>query len=322
MSSSLLMKVPKAELHIHIEGTLEPEMMLDLARRNGVRLRFDSVEAIRKAYQFGSLQSFLDLYYEGMKVLVSPGDFRELALAYFARVHAQGVVHAEIFFDPQAHAPRGLDFASVAVALKEACEEAKVRWGITSLLIPSFLRNLDEDSAHRTLDEALEAMALHPNLIAGFGLDSSELGNPPSKFARVFQRVRDAGLHVVAHAGEEGPADYIRQALDFLGAERIDHGVRCLEDPELVRRLVKEQIPLTICPVSNWKLGGCKTLEDHPLPRLLDAGLRVSINSDDPAYLGAYVGENYGFCQSRMGISESLLQVIAKQSLADSFRPG
>jgi adenosine deaminase len=322
MSSTPLLRASKAELHLHIEGTLEPEMMLSLARRNGVRIRFDSVESVRKAYQFGSLQSFLDLYYEGMKVLVKPEDFRELALAYFAKVQTQGVVHAEIFFDPQAHAPRGLDFATVALALKEACEEAKVRWGITSLLIPSFLRHLDEDSAQRTLDEALEAMELHPNLIAGFGLDSSELGNPPSKFARVFQRVREAGLHVVAHAGEEGPADYICQALDILGAERIDHGVRCLEDPELVRRLAREQIPLTVCPVSNWKLGGCKTLEDHPLPKLLDAGLRVSINSDDPAYLGAYVGENYGFCQSRMGISESLLQVLAKQSLADSFRSG
>lgn len=320
MSSSLLMKLPKAELHIHIEGTLEPEMMLHFAMRNGVRLRFDSVEAIRKAYQFDSLQSFLDLYYEGMKVLVTPGDFRELALAYFEKVHSQGVVHAEIFFDPQAHAPRGLDFATVARALKGACDEAKTRWGVTSNLIPNFLRHLDEDSAKRTLDEALEALELDPNLFVGFGLDSSEMGNPPSRFTHVFQRVRDAGLHVVAHAGEEGPADYIRQALDLLGAERIDHGIRCLEEPELVRRLVRDKIPLTVCPVSNWKLGGCKSLKEHPLPKLLDAGLRVSINSDDPAYFGAYVGENYAFCQSMMGIGESVLQVLAKQSLADSFR--
>jgi adenosine deaminase len=319
MSSTQLLRASKAELHLHIEGTLEPEMMLSLARRNGVRIRFDSVESVRKAYRFDSLQSFLDLYYEGMKVLVKPEDFRELALAYFARVHPQGLVHAEIFFDPQAHAPRGLDFATVALALKEACEEAKARWGITSLLIPSFLRHLDEDSAQRTLDEAFKTMELHPNLIAGFGLDSTELGNPPSKFARVFQRVHNAGLHVVAHAGEEGPADYIRQALDILGAERIDHGVRCLEDPELVRRLVREQIPLTVCPVSNWKLGGCKTLEDHPLPKLLDAGLKVSINSDDPAYLGAYVGENYQLCLKEMGIPPEVLEKIAKQSILNSF---
>ena len=320
-SSSLLMKIPKAELHLHIEGTLEPAMMLDLARRNGVRLRFDSEKAIRAAYQFGTLQSFLDLYYEGMKVLVRPLDFREIAIAYFAKVQTQGVVHAEIFFDPQAHAPKGLDFATVALALKGACDEAKARWGITARLIPNFLRHLDEESAFRTLDEALEILAIHPGLFIGFGLDSGQQGNPPSKFARVFKRVKEAGLHVVAHAGEEGPADYIRQAIDLLGAERIDHGVRCLEDPELVRRLAREQVPLTVCPVSNWKLGGCKSLREHPLPKLLDAGLRVSIHSDDPAYLGAYVGDNFELCHSRMGISDAVLQVLAEQSLADSFRP-
>lgn len=314
-----LTKISKAELHLHIEGTLEPRMVMAFALRNKVRLRFDSEWEIRRAYQFSNLQSFLDVYYEGMSVLRKPEDFRELALAYFAKANEQGVVHAEIFFDPQAHAERELSFATVALALKDACDIALKRWGMTSFLIPSFLRHLSEDSAQRTLDEALTALEDHPGLFIGFGLDSSERGNPPEKFSRVFQRVRAAGLHVVAHAGEEGPADYIRQALDILGAERIDHGVRCMEDPDLVRLLAREEIPLTVCPVSNWKLGVCKTPEEHPLAAMLDAGLRISINSDDPGYLGSYIGDDYDFCFSRMGIPQATLERLARESLEDSF---
>ncbi len=316
---SALTKVPKAELHIHIEGTLEPRMLMDFALRNKVRLQYDSEWEIRRAYQFSHLQSFLDVYYEGMNVLRKPEDFRELALAYFAKANEQGVIHAEIFFDPQAHAERDLSFATVALALKDACDTALNRWGISSFLLPCFLRHLSEDSAQRTLDDALTTLEEHPGLFIGFGLDSSERGHPPEKFSRVFQRVRNAGLHVVAHAGEEGPPDYIRQAIDILGAERIDHGVRCREDPDLVRLLSREEIPLTVCPVSNWKLGVCKTPEEHPLPAMLDAGLRVSINSDDPAYLGSYIGDNYDFCFSRMGVPQATLERLARESLEDSF---
>lgn len=312
-----LTKLPKAELHVHIEGTLEPEMMFRLAARHGVALPWDSPAEALKAFDFGSLQSFLDLYYAGMAALRAPADFQELALAYLRRAAAEGVLHAEIFLDPQAHRDKGLSFRAIAGQLLGAGEIAFTETGITSLLIPCVLRHLDENDGLRMLDEVLECLPM----VVGMGLDSSERGHPPRKFTRLFRRARDAGLAVVAHAGEEGPADYIRQALDDLGATRIDHGVRILDDAELVRRVARDRIPLTVCPLSNWKLGVCPTLADHPLPRMLDCGLNVTIHSDDPAYLRGYMAANFEAVRDAMGCSEADLAGMARASLEASLVP-
>lgn len=306
-------RLPKAELHLHLEGTLEPEMMLALAQRNGVPIRFRSVEEARSAYRFGSLQDFLDLYYEGMSVLRTERDFYDLAWAYLERAKENNVVHAEVFFDPQGHTARGVPFAAVFGGIRRALDDAETRLGISSRLILCFLRHLDEDDAQRTLDAALP----HLEGIAGVGLDSSERGHPPSKFARVFARARSLGLRLVAHAGEEGPAEYVREALDVLGVDRIDHGNRAVEDPALVARLWEHQIGLTMCPLSNLRLGVVPSLAAHPLPRLLEAGLLVTVNSDDPAYFGGYVDDNY----RALGLGEAAQRHLAANSFRASFLP-
>ncbi len=309
--------LPKAELHLHIEGSLEPEMMFALAQRNGVALPWDSVEATRAAYAFSDLQSFLDLYYAGAAALLHERDFHELAMAYFARAHEDGVVHAELFFDPQTHTARGVAFETVLDGLERACEEARERWGISSRLILCFLRHLSEAEGFDTLAQALPHIAR----IHGVGLDSSEKGHPPAKFERLFARCRELGLHVVAHAGEEGPPAYIVEALDLLQVERIDHGVRAAEDAALLERLAREQVPLTVCPLSNIKLCVFPQLEAHNLKQLLDAGLKITINSDDPAYFGGYIGQNYLETAQALQLSRAELKRIARNSLEASFVP-
>jgi adenosine deaminase len=311
----LLRAMPKAELHMHIEGSLEPELIFALAQRNQVALAYDSVEALRAAYAFTDLQSFLDIYYAGASVLLHEQDFYDMARAYLDRAVADNVVHTEIFFDPQTHTERGVAMETVINGLYRACRDAQIEQGISSSLILSFLRHLSEESALQTLEAALP---LRDRFI-GVGLDSSELGNPPEKFARVFARCKQLGLHLVAHAGEEGPPAYIWGALDVLNVERIDHGVQSEQDALLMQRLVKEQIPLTVCPLSNLKLCVIKDLADHNLPRLLAAGLKVMINSDDPAYFGGYVNENYTqlFAATGMGAPEAYQ--LARNSLEASF---
>ena len=285
----LLRRMPKCELHIHIEGSLEPELIFSLAQRNGVVLPYASVEDLRAAYSFTSLQSFLDIYYAGASVLLKEQDFFDMGMAYFRRAAADNVVHAELFFDPQTHTDGGVPFAVVIEGLSRACDAAQQELGVSSALIMCFLRHLTEEAAIATLAQAQP----HLHQIIGVGLDSSEQGHPPEKFSRVFARCRELGLRVVAHAGEEGPPAYIWSALEDLKAQRIDHGVRCLEDPALVARLVAERVPLTVCPLSNLKLCVVPSLAAHPLPAMLEAGLCVTVNSDDPAYFGGYINQNF-----------------------------
>ena len=285
----LLRRMPKAELHIHIEGSLEPELIFELARRNGVSLPFASVDQLRAAYAFTDLQSFLDIYYAGASVLLKEEDFFDMAMAYFRRAAADNVVHAEIFFDPQTHTERGVAFATVIGGLSRAVDAAQRELGVSALLIMCFLRHLSEEAAFATLEGALP----YREQFIGVGLDSGERGNPPENFARVFERCRELGLRLVAHAGEEGPPAYIWSALDVLHVERIDHGVRSIEDPALIQRLAQDRMPLTVCPLSNVKLCVYKTMAEHQLPALLAAGLCATINSDDPAYFGGYVNQNY-----------------------------
>ncbi|UUX95542.1 adenosine deaminase [Aquabacterium sp. J223] len=286
---ALLRRMPKAELHLHIEGSLEPELIFALAQQHGVALPYADVEALRRAYAFTDLQSFLDIYYAGASVLLQAADFEAMAMAYFERAAADNVRHAELFFDPQTHTERGVPVSTVIEGLSGAVARAKQELGVSASLILCFLRHLDEASAFATLEAALP---FRQHFI-GVGLDSSERGNPPEKFARVYARCRELGLHLVAHAGEEGPPAYIETALDVLKVERIDHGVRCVDDPALVQRLAREQVPLTVCPLSNVKLCVFDALDKHNLKALLDAGLKVTINSDDPAYFGGYVNANY-----------------------------
>ena len=285
----LLRRMPKAELHIHIEGSLEPELIFELAARNGVTLPYASVDALRAAYAFTDLQSFLDIYYAGASVLLHEADFHAMAMAYFRRAAADNVVHAELFFDPQTHTERGVPMATVINGLASACAEAERTLGVSSSLILCFLRHLSEEAAFETLEAALP----HRAHFVGVGLDSGERGNPPEKFERVYAHCRELGLRLVAHAGEEGPPEYIRSALDVLHVERIDHGVRCVEDPALVERLARERVPLTVCPLSNIKLRVFDTLDAHNLKALLDAGLMATVNSDDPAYFGGYINQNF-----------------------------
>ena len=313
--SSFIRDLPKAELHVHIEGTFEPELMLEIARRNGVSLPFNTVEEARDAYCFSSLQDFLDIYYQGVSALLTEQDFCDLTLAYFDRVAAQSVRHAEIFFDPQAHTARGVSFETVCRGIERGLRDAGERHGITSRLIMCFLRHLDESDAVATLGEALS----HRHVIYGVGLDSSELDNPPTKFARVFAAARDAGFACVAHAGEEGPAEYVRVASDVLKVQRIDHGNRALEDPILTTELAERRIPLTVCPLSNLSLGVVDSLDLHPLREMLDAGLMVTLNSDDPAYFGGYVNENYQAMQDHLGLDDAALAAIARNSFHAAF---
>ena len=309
---SLLRAAPKAELHIHIEGSLEPELIFELARHNQVTLPYASVEALRAAYAFTNLQSFLDLYYAGASVLITEDDFEAMAWAYFQRAARDNVVHCEIFFDPQTHTARGVDMGVVIRGLDRAARRAEAELGLSVRLILCFLRHLSEDDALATLEAALP----YRDKFIGVGLDSSEMGHPPEKFERVFARARAAGLRVVAHAGEEGPPAYIRSALDVLQVERIDHGVRCVEDPALVERLARERMPLTVCPLSNVKLCVFDELGRHNIPALLAAGLCVTVNSDDPAYFGGYMNDNF------VQLFEALPQLTARDAytmLRNSF---
>ncbi|MDZ4367058.1 MAG: adenosine deaminase, partial [Afipia sp.] len=287
--ATFIATLPKAELHLHIEGSLEPELMFALAQRNGVAIPFANVEEVRSAYAFSNLQDFLDIYYQGMGVLVTEQDFYDLTAAYLARAHADAVRHVEIFFDPQGHTERGIAFATVVRGITRALDDAQARFGMTSKLIMCFLRHLDEADAEATLDEALPYL----DRIDGVGLDSSEVGHPPAKFERVFARARALGLKIVAHAGEEGPPAYVVEALDLLNVDRIDHGNRSLEDPALVARLAARGITLTVCPLSNLKLCVVDDIATHPLKIMLDAGLHATVNSDDPSYFGGYVNANY-----------------------------
>ena len=314
-SRDFIRALPKAELHIHIEGSFEPELMFEIARRNGVDIPFDSVDALRAAYDFEDLQSFLDIYYQGMAVLRHERDFYELTRAYLRRTHDDGVVHAEIFFDPQGHTERGVAFETVLDGIWQALRDGERELGITSRLIMCFLRHLDEADALRTLDQALA----HRERIGGVGLDSSEVGHPPRKFERVFARARDAGWVAVAHAGEEGPPGYVREALDLLRVVRVDHGNRALEEAGLVRRLAAERIPLTVCPLSNLKLCVVKDLRDHPLRRMLDAGLVATINSDDPAYFGGYVLDNYVAVRDALDLTVDDVCTLARNSITASL---
>ena len=307
--------LPKAELHLHIEGTFEPELIFTLAERNGVALPYPSVDALRRAYEFTDLQSFLDLYYTAMNVLRTEQDFAELAEAYFVRAAEQGVVHAEIFFDPQAHTARGIAFETVIEGLWSAVRASERRHGISSKLIMCFLRDQSAESAMATLETALP----FGERIVAVGLDSAEVGNPPSKFARVFARALAEGWKTVAHAGEEGPPAYVWEALDLLKVSRVDHGVRSLEDRALVARLRAERMPLTVCPLSNVKLRVFDTLRDHTLPRMLDAGLLATINSDDPAYFGGYVGDNFAAVADALALPPGALERLARNSFEASF---
>ncbi|MBI5200352.1 MAG: adenosine deaminase [Elusimicrobia bacterium] len=309
--------LPKAELHLHIEGTLEPELLFALAQRNGVRLRYPSVESLRKAYEFEDLQSFLDIYYEGAGVLRTERDFHDLARAYLQRAHADGVRHAEIFFDPQTHTSRSVPIEAVIEGLTTAFREAEKEWGLTTKLILCFLRHLSEEDALETFDRARP----HLDHIAAVGLDSSEKGHPPVKFRRAFAKAKAEGLGAVAHAGEEGPAEYVWQALDELKVSRIDHGVRCAEDAALVERLKREKVPLTMCPLSNVKLRVFDSIEKHNLKSLLEAGLRVTVNSDDPAYFGGYVLDNFRAAQSALDLLPEDLAALARNSIEASFLP-
>lgn len=314
---ALIRDLPKAELHIHIEGSLEPELMFELAARNDVKLPFASVEEVRRAYQFTDLQSFLDIYYEGARVLLEEQDFYDMTWAYLQKAHSQNVRHCEIFFDPQTHTDRGVAFATVINGIHRALTDGEQRLGISSGLILCFLRHLSAEAAMQTLEEAL---AFKPWIIA-VGLDSSELGHPPQKFARVFDKAREYGFLTVAHAGEEGPPEYIWQALDVLKVSRIDHGVRCVEDPKLVRRLAEQQVALTVCPLSNVKLRVFDSIEQHNLKQLLDLGLCATVNSDDPAYFGGYLVENFLASQRALQLERDDICRLVRHSFEATFLP-
>lgn len=311
----LIRLLPKAELHLHIEGTLEPELMFKLAERNGVALPYASVDALKDAYQFEDLQSFLDLYYAGAGVLVTQQDFYDLTWAYCERAHADNIVHAEIFFDPQTHTVRGIAFGTVLNGICQALSDAYKQFGMTSRVIMCFLRHLSEDDGFATLDQAMPYL----ERIHGVGLDSGEKGNPPSKFARLFARCQSLGLPAVAHAGEEGPASYIEDALDILHVKRIDHGVRCSEEPALVQRLAHNKVPLTVCPLSNLKLKVVTRLDAHNLQDLLREGLCITLNSDDPAYFGGYLNDNFLACRSALNLNDDDVVKLVLNSFEASW---
>ncbi|SOB86997.1 adenosine deaminase [Sphingomonas guangdongensis] len=315
VTDSFIAGLPKAELHLHIEGSLEPELMFALAERNGITIPFDSVEAVRAAYDFSNLQDFLDIYYAGAEVLRTAADFRDLAVAYFDRAVADGVVHAEIFFDPQTHTDRSIPFATVITGLLDGMADAEARHGLTSKLILCFLRHLSEEAAFATLAEAEPWL----DRIAGVGLDSSEVGHPPAKFQRVFAAAAEKGLKRVAHAGEEGPPEYVREALDLLAIDRLDHGNRSLEDAALTARLAREGMTLTVCPLSNVKLCNVASMDVHPIDTMLRQGLRATVNSDDPAYFGGYIAANYQAAARARGLSRDDVVTLARNSFLGSF---
>jgi len=313
-----IQKMPKVELHLHIEGSLEPELMFMLAQRNKIKIPFASVEEVRKAYNFSNLQDFLDIYYQGMGVLQTEQDFYDLTWAYLEKIASQNVVHTEIFFDPQGHTSRGIKFETVLNGISRALEDGKEKLGISSFLIMCFLRHLSEEDALKTLEQAL----LYKDRIIGVGLDSSEIGNPPSKFKKVYARARDEGFKLVAHAGEEGPAEYIYEALDLLKINRIDHGNHSLDSESLVKRLLNEKMAMTICPLSNLKLCVVKQMKNHPLKNMLELGLRATVNSDDPAYFGGYMNENYLAVADALNLNENHIIQLAKNSIDASFLDG
>lgn len=317
MMIDFIKNLPKAELHVHIEGTLEPKMMFELAKRNGVKLPYDSIEDVKKAYEFNNLQSFLDIYYQSAQVLIKERDFYDLTMAYMARCVEQNIYHVEIFFDPQTHTSRGIDFSTVINGISSALNDAKAEWGISSYIIMCFLRHLSEESAFETLNQSF-AYQKH---IIGVGLDSSELEHPPGKFEKVFQSAIEVGYRTVAHAGEEGPSQYIVDALEKLHVDRIDHGVRCDEDPELIQRLVDIKMPLTVCPLSNIKLKVFDSMEEHNVLDLLEKGLKVSLHSDDPAYFGGDLNDNYIALHEAQGLTKKQVAKLAKNSFKSSFLP-
>jgi len=307
--------LPKAELHLHIEGTFEPELMFEIAERNGKKLKYASVEDLRKAYSFNNLQEFLDIYYEGAGVLIEERDFYDLTMAYLRKVHTENVRHVEIFFDPQTHTERGIAFGTVIDGILRALEDGREELGITSELIMSFLRHLSEEEAFKTLEEGLK----YKDRIIGVGLDSSELGNPPSKFQRVFAKAREEGFLLMAHAGEEGPADYIREALDLLNVDRIDHGNRCLDDDLLSAELVRRQMALTLCPLSNKKLQVCPDLRNHPVRKMLAKNILATIHSDDPAYFGGYMNDNFIATAEALDLTREEIVQLAENGFRASF---
>ncbi|WP_234179178.1 adenosine deaminase [Sphingopyxis sp. NFH-91] len=313
--AAFIAALPKAELHLHIEGSLEPELMFELARRNGIAIPFATIDDVRAAYAFSNLQDFLDIYYQGMGVLQTEQDFYDLTAAYLARAHADGVRHSEIFFDPQGHTARGIPFATVIGGITRALDDAQARYDMSSRLIMCFLRHLSEEEAEATLDEARPWL----DRIDGVGLDSSEVGHPPAKFQRVFARARNLGLRLVAHAGEEGPPEYVHEALDLLGVDRIDHGNRSLEDEALVARLADDAMCLTVCPLSNLKLCVVDDMTAHPLKAMLDAGLLATVNSDDPSYFGGYVNANYTVVADALDLSRDELVTLARNSFLGAF---
>ena len=307
--------IPKAELHLHIEGSLEPELMFAMAEKNDVSIKYKSEDELRAAYNFNNLQEFLDLYYAGADVLLTEEDFYDLTFAYLKKIHEDNVLHTEIFFDPQTHTIRGVSFDTVVKGITRALDDGKEQLGISSHLIMCFLRHLDEKSAQETLDYALD----YKDKIIGVGLDSSEVGNPPSKFVNVFKRAQEEGFLTVAHAGEEGPADYVWEALNLLNVKRIDHGVQSINDEKLIDQLVKKQMPLTVCPLSNLKLKGVSDLKDLPLKRMMDKNMLVTINSDDPSYFGGYVNQNYLEVASALNLTKDDILLLAKNSFTASF---
>jgi len=315
LSADYIDRLPKAELHIHIEGSLEPEMAFALAEAQGIELAYPSVEALRAAYDFSNLQEFLDLYYQGMSVLNREQDFYDLTDAYLSRAAADGVTYAEIFFDPQGHTERGVSFETALGGIHRALKEGEAKHGCKANIIMCFLRHLDEADAERALDAALG----HKDKIIGVGLDSSEVGHPPNKFKNVFARARNEGFRLTAHAGEEGPPEYIWEALDVLGVERIDHGNRALEDDALMRRLAADNMALTMCPLSNLRLCGIDDMKDHPARAMLEAGLRVTVNSDDPAYFGGYIGENFRQLDAALGLTDDELATMARNGFDAAF---
>ncbi len=308
-------EIPKAELHLHIEGTFEPGLMFEIAGRNGIKLKYNSVEELKEAYKFSNLQDFLDIYYAGTNSLQKKKDFYDLTWAYLKKANEQNVVHTEIMFDPQAHTERGVSFSTVIEGIYEALNDAEKEFGITSRLILSFLRHLDEKSAFNTLEMAQD----YKGIITAVGLDSSEVGHPPSKFQNVFGKAREEGFRVVAHAGEEGPPEYVWEALNLLNVDRIDHGNRSLEDDKLVDVLVEKQIPLTVCPLSNVKLRNVDKIENHPIKTMLQRGLVATVNSDDPAYFGGYVNENFEAVAGALNLTEEDILTLAKNSFTASF---
>lgn len=311
----LIRALPKAELHVHIEGTFEPELMFSIAQRNQIDIPYKSVEEVKQAYNFHNLQSFLDIYYAGANVLIHEQDFYDLAWAYFEKCAEDNVVHTEMFFDPQTHTDRGIAFEVVLNGLQRACADAKAKLGITSHLIMCFLRHLSEEAAFKTLEQAIP----FKDQIIGVGLDSSEVGHPPSKFERVFAKAREEGFLIVAHAGEEGPAEYVWEALDLLKVNRIDHGVRSEEDPKLMARLIAEKMPLTVCPLSNLKLCVVDDMADHNIRRLLQQGVHVTVNSDDPSYFGGYMNDNFIAIAESLDLTADELKTLAINSFEASF---